>query len=90
MKFIYLCAALVIFSFTAMPIYYGVSKERATILASNETQQTEEDSISFEEMYALFENDLSVEDQMNAIEPAAGGIESFPSGFEGANGDSAL
>ena len=95
MKFIYLCAAILVLSFTAVPMFSGVSNERAQILASNEAVQTtyENTSISFEEMYAIAsqgQEDNFDPETLNAITPAAGeGTENFPSGFSGRS-DAAL
>lgn len=99
MKFIYLCAAVLILSFTALPVFYGVSDERATILASNEIDQTAptESSLSFEEIYdiAAQGQDINQENtfdpaSLNEIKPAAGvEFDTFPSGFS-KTGDAAL
>lgn len=85
MKFIYLCAAIIVLSFTAAPAFYGVSEERNAILASNEQPTIQEDVI-----------EVAVEDafdpaSLNEIAPAAGIQEDtgFSSGFSGVS-DAAL
>jgi hypothetical protein len=96
MKFIYLCAAVLLLSFTVVPMFTGVSKERAVILASSETSTTpvQDQSLSFEEIYAIAaqgqENQFDPA-SLNAITPAAGEVmqEGFPSGFSGIS-DAAL
>tara|TARA_B100000508_G_C11459576_1_gene278511 strand:+ start:1616 stop:1954 length:339 start_codon:yes stop_codon:yes gene_type:complete len=93
MKFIYLCAAILILSFTVVPMFTGVSNEREQILASNEATQAspEDTSMSFEEMYTIAaqgQGDNFDPESLNAITPAAG-ADSFPSGFSGQS-DAAL
>jgi hypothetical protein len=100
MKFIYLYAAILVLSFTALPVFYGVSNERTEILASNEINDAApaDQALSFEEIYeiaaqgqeALGQEGAFDPSSLNAIAPAAGnGAESFPSGFSGMS-DAAL
>ncbi|NQZ13719.1 MAG: hypothetical protein HRT94_02685 [Alphaproteobacteria bacterium] len=78
MKFIYLCAAIIVLSFTAVPAFYGVSEERDAILASNE-QPTQEETIEVATEETFDANSL------NEIAPAAGAQTDtgFSSGFSG-------
>lgn len=95
MKFIYFCAAVLIFSFTALPIFYGISNERNEILASNIEQETTptDNSISFKEMYAIAskgQGEALDPYSLNDITPAAGqDSNDFPSSFSGIS-DAAL
>ena len=88
-KVIFACMAVLVFSFTVLPIFTGVSKEREAILASNvQPAEQVDESLSFEEIYALADegnNDATVDPaSLNEITPAAGGIEDgFSSGFSG-------
>lgn len=94
MKFIYLCAAILILSFTVIPVFSGISKEHAVILANNNTieQNQQDTALSFEEIYEIAAQGQDEFDpaSLNAITPAAGeDIESFPSSFSGIS-DAAL
>ena len=87
--FIKLCVAVILLSFVAVPVYYGVSKEHDKIISSNSVENTAISSntaLSFDDIYALArENEapLTPED-LNNILPAAGEAslgDSFSSGF---------
>jgi len=92
MKFIYLCAGILVFSFTALPALFGISAERDQIVnvAAIEPAAGNE-AMSFDEIYALADQSVALNDpsmfdpaMLNAIEPAAGPAETetgFTSGF---------
>ncbi|NCO03731.1 MAG: hypothetical protein GW903_06035 [Alphaproteobacteria bacterium] len=93
-RIIYLSVAVLVFSFAILPILNDVSKERDAIIASNNDAPTlENDTISFEEIYALADETIVDSDNpafLNNIAPAAGLDEDeFTSGFRGLE-DSAL
>lgn len=76
-KFIYICMAITVFSFIAVPFGMKISAERDLLL--NEAPSSEESSSafntqSFEEIYSAAYNDLNAED-LNRIVPASGEIE---------------
>ena len=86
-KFIFVCMAVLVFSFTVLPIMTDVSKERDALLASNtQTEEVADETLSFEEIYALADegNTTSTASALNAIAPAAGdNTDEFSSGFSG-------
>jgi len=83
-KIIFLSMAIFALSFIAAPIFHGVSKERNAILASNDFISTQDDSLSFDEIYALADEGRDEAEFLNNIAPAASGQEdAFTSGFRG-------
>jgi hypothetical protein len=72
-RFIYACAAIVVLSFLVIPTYYGIAGERESIqeTAAVETS-TQDDSLTFEEIYEIAAEGQSDETSLNQIAPAAG------------------
>ena len=73
MRFIYFCMAFLVLSFVGVPIYNGVSEERAGLTQLAATDEAGDDSMSFEEIYALADEGQSADPaSLNDISPAAG------------------
>ena len=95
-RFIFICMAFIALSFMAVPAYFGIQKEHA-ILMQNDTVAQNNQSLSFEEIYAMADEDLlSNPAFLNNIAPAAGNNDDAPvqedyfsTGFSG-TADSAL
>ena len=93
-RFIYLCAGILVVSLFAVPVYFGVSNERETLSLASNDEINQEESLSFQEIYALAEEGQNERgpDSLNNITPAAGtetAPDSFSSGFN-KKADSAL
>ena len=92
-RFIYFCMAVLVFSFVAVPIFSGVSKEHEKLTAVDVANAPAEEELTLEEIYAFV--DRSNEGNpvfLNSIATAAGGDakeDVFTSGFRGQE-DSAL
>lgn len=95
-RLIYFCMAFVALSFIAVPVYYGISAEKEKLADQAEAQEVatfdKDNSLSFEEIYALAEETPRNPTDLNSISTAAGGNNAanvFSSGF-GAEAPSAL
>lgn len=84
MRIIYFSMALLVFSFIAMPIYYGISEKHNEII-NTEVTAIQDDSLSFEEIYSLADESYSTDPAfLNTIKPAAGNSaknDQFSTGF---------
>lgn len=70
-RFVFGCAFFLGISILAVPIYYGVAQQRATMTASVETQDP--DTVSFEEIYEVASEAQTLDaSALNNISPAAG------------------
>jgi len=88
-RFIFGCAFVLGLSILAIPVYYGVAENKATVTASAEDTGT---SLSFEEIYEVASEGQEIDaSALNAIETAAGEgtKDAFSTGFTGAE-DTAL
>jgi len=90
MRFIYLCMAVIAFSFVAIPAYNSIAEKRADIgsrdavIAQEETNQ----SLSFDEIYEIanegttnanIDQDMAtIAQSLNEIVPAAGAESTVP------------
>ena len=91
-RFIYLCMTILVVSFIAVPVFNGVSDEHARLQEIAQNTEQAEDSLSFEQIYALADESENDPANLNNIMPAAGGnagTDGFSNGFRGAD-DSAL
>ncbi|MCI5059503.1 MAG: hypothetical protein MRY79_00360 [Alphaproteobacteria bacterium] len=85
-RFIYGCMAVIILSFVAIPIYHGVSTEKARLEVLASVDQEGDDSLSFEEIYEIASEGGVSPEALNNIEAAAGGDtepDKFTTGFSG-------
>ena len=83
-RFIYICMAIVIVSFIAVPIFSGVSKEHARLQQVATTDTQTDNTLSFKEIYALADEAQPNPEALNEIEPVAGADTSqdkFSTGF---------
>jgi hypothetical protein len=87
-RLIYLCMAFIAISFIAVPVYFGIADEKDKLAEQYKAQDiaktAPEDSLTFEEIYALAEEASSNPEDLNNIATAAGGPplnENFSSGF---------
>lgn len=92
-RFIFTCMAIIIVSFAAMPIVYGVAEQRERLTQTAAVDSNGSDELSFEEIFALASgNPMPDAGALNAIEPATGDIaepDQFSNGFSNKE-DSAL
>ena len=67
--------ALTIFGFAAVPVYTGIAGKKEQLDNRDvAVTQNNSDALSFNEIYAIAAEDNPITaDQLNAIEPAAGG-----------------
>lgn len=81
MYFIYLCMAVFAISFIAVPVFIGISDEHDRIvetwqadISSNQIQNAnkEDESLSFDEIYALARESDTSPRSLSDISPAAG------------------
>ncbi len=91
-RFIFFCMILIVITFAAVPIFYGVTEQRQK-LTQTATIEKNSDELTFDEIYALAsEESITNPTALNAIESAAGEIvvlDKFSNGFSGKE-DSAL
>jgi len=92
-RFIFGCAFVLGLSILAIPVYYGVAENKATVTASAEDTNN---TLTFEEIYEVAGDNQAGGQEidpgaLNAIEAAAGGQEkdAFTTGFTGVE-DTAL
>ena len=76
LKFIYFSMAVIAFSFFIMPLFNGISAQRDQLnvrpVLFSQNQNIAEDELSFEEIYALANEDQFNPENLNNIAPAAG------------------
>lgn len=83
-KFIFFCMAIVALSFTAVPVFTGISKEREAIIISAAETEAQNATPSVENLTEVASQDVEFDAaQLNDIAPAAGNnrSDSFSSGF---------
>ena len=81
LRFIYFCMAIVALSFVAIPVYSGIAQNRDQITARDSViaiNTNEDDSLSFEEIYTIANEDSFNPESLNEIAPAAGGAAIIP------------
>ncbi len=78
------CAVFLLLAIVAVPIYYGVSEQKAMITASTEATQAN-DSLSFDDIYEIASEGKTMDaEALNEMAPAAGDgqEDGFSSGFQ--------
>lgn len=84
LRFIFLCMGIFIFSFTALPIYYGISGAHEELDASQTLASEDNETLSFKEIYAIADKAQAARgpQSLNNLAPAAGGA-SDKTGLQG-------
>ncbi len=85
-RFIFGCAFILSLSFLAIPVYYGISSQKNVVTTTADA--TNNDSLSFEEIYALASDVATPSaEALNDIATAAGtgSGDTFSSGFQNAD-----
>ncbi len=87
-KFIYFSMAVVVFSFLIVPFFNGISAERNKInirpLQFSDNQAPSQNELTFDEIYALANEESFDPQSLNNIAPAAGNEQtdiSYPNDF---------
>ncbi len=82
-KFIYFSMAVVAFSFLIVPLFGGIAAERNKIdirpVQFSDNQVPSQDELSFDEIYALANEESFDPQSLNNIAPAAGNAVAEPS-----------